>query len=93
MWNRTHLLRALGEYEQFYNEYRTHRSVHAAAPLRALPEPVELDRVRIRGRERLDGIPYPYSTVAQGGQGFWHAQALEAAAVVGAATGVVVGAA
>ena len=64
IWNRTHLLNVLGEYEQFYNEHRTHRSLHAAAPLRALPEPVELDRVRIRRRDRLGGILHEYSAVA-----------------------------
>jgi transposase InsO family protein len=61
IWNRTHLLNVLGEYEQFYNE---HRSLHAAAPLRALPEPVELDRIRIRRRDRLGGILHEYSAAA-----------------------------
>jgi transposase len=64
IWNRTHLLNVLGEYEQFYNDHRTHRSLHAAAPLRALPEPVELDRIRIRRRDRLGGILHEYSAVA-----------------------------
>ncbi len=64
IWNRTHLLHVLGEYEQCYNEHRTHRSPHAAAPLRALPEPVELDRVRIRRRDRLGGSLHEYSAVA-----------------------------
>jgi hypothetical protein len=65
--NRTHLLNVLGEYEQAYNEHRTHRthrSLHAAAPLHALPEPLELDRVRIRHRDRLGGILHDYSAVA-----------------------------
>ena len=43
IWNRAHLLNVLGEYEQFYNEHRTHRSLHAAAPLRARsPNPSNL---------------------------------------------------
>lgn len=64
IWNRAHLLNVLGEYELSINEHRTHRSLHAAAPLRALPEPVELDRVRIRRRDRLGGILHEYSAVA-----------------------------
>ena len=64
IWNRAHLLCALGEYERSHNEHRTHRSLHAAAPLPALPEPTELDRVRIRRRDRLGGILHEYSAVA-----------------------------
>jgi transposase len=37
IWNETHLRRALGEYERHYNQHRTHRSLAAAAPLRARP--------------------------------------------------------
>ena len=64
IWNLKHLMKALRDYEQFYNEHRTHRSLHAAAPLRALPEPVDLDHVRVRRRDRLGGILHPYSAVA-----------------------------
>ncbi len=35
IWNAHHLRHALSEYERFYNEHRTHRSLQAAAPLRA----------------------------------------------------------
>jgi hypothetical protein len=38
--NQAHLLHALREYEAFYNEHRTHRALHAAAPLRPLPQPI-----------------------------------------------------
>jgi hypothetical protein len=38
--NQAHLLRALREYETFYNERRPHRTLHAAAPLRPLPHPI-----------------------------------------------------
>ncbi|WP_330275939.1 transposase [Lentzea sp. NBC_00516] len=37
IWNRTHLRHALREYERYYNEHRTHRSLAAAAPLRTRP--------------------------------------------------------
>jgi hypothetical protein len=40
IWNAHHLRHALSEYERFYNEHRTHRSLQAAAPLRALPETI-----------------------------------------------------
>ncbi len=64
IWNLDHLLNVSHEYEQFYNEHRTHRALHAAAPLRALPEPVDLDHNRIRRRDRLGGILHQYSAVA-----------------------------
>ncbi|WP_237773867.1 transposase [Actinosynnema sp. ALI-1.44] len=36
IWNETHLRHALREYERHYNQHRTHRSLAAASPLRAL---------------------------------------------------------
>jgi len=38
--NQAHLLHALREYETFYNQHRTHRALHSAAPLRPLPQPI-----------------------------------------------------
>jgi hypothetical protein len=35
VWNENHLRHALREYELHYNQHRTHRSLAAAAPLRA----------------------------------------------------------
>jgi putative transposase len=56
--NRAHLLHALCEDETFYNQHRPHR---AAAPLRPLRQPItepgRLDRLDIRRRDRLGGIP------------------------------------
>ena len=37
IWNETHLRPALREYERHHNQHRTHRSLAAAAPLRARP--------------------------------------------------------
>ena len=66
--NQAHLLRALREYETFYNEHRPHRTLHAAAPLRPLPHPITepglLDRLDIRRRDRLGGILHEYRHAA-----------------------------
>jgi hypothetical protein len=45
IWNETHLRHALREYERHYNQHRTHRSLAAAAPLRARPQPLEPDQI------------------------------------------------
>jgi len=47
VWNQAHLRRILHEYEIHHNQHRPHRSL-AAAPLKPLPEPVDLDRYRVR---------------------------------------------
>lgn len=67
VWNESHLRHALREYEQHYNHHRTHRSLGAASPLRALPEPVEVARIDglvVRRRDRLGGILHEYRHVA-----------------------------
>jgi putative transposase len=66
--NQAHLLHALREYEAFYNEHRPHRALRAAAPLCPLPQPItearQLDRLRIRRRDRLGGILHEYQHAA-----------------------------
>ena len=52
VWNQAHLRRTLHAYEIHRNQHRPHRSLDAAAPLKPLPEPVDLDRYR-------DGRPTP----------------------------------
>jgi len=64
IYNERHLLHALREYEEYYNIHRRHRALAAAAPLRALPEPVDLEQVRTRRRDRLGGILHKYTAVA-----------------------------
>ncbi|PWJ07777.1 integrase [Streptomyces sp. NWU49] len=68
IWNLSHLLHALGEFESFYNEHRPHRALHSAAPLRPAPEPItdptRLDHLDIRRRDRLDGILHEYQHAA-----------------------------
>jgi hypothetical protein len=38
--NQIHLLHARREFEAFSNDHRTHRTLHAAAPRRQLPQPI-----------------------------------------------------
>jgi transposase InsO family protein len=58
--NQIHLLHALREFEAFYNDHRTHRALHAAAPRRQLRQPItesdRLDHITIRRQDRLGGI-------------------------------------
>jgi len=67
IWNETHLRHALREYERHYNLHRTHRSLAAAAPLRARPQPRESDRTErlaIRRQDRLGGVVHEYRHAA-----------------------------
>jgi putative transposase len=40
IWNQHHLLRALREFEAFYNNHRPHQSLENARPLLQLPPPI-----------------------------------------------------
>jgi putative transposase len=64
----THLLHALREYEDFYNQHRPHRALYAAAPRRALPKPITepdaLEHLDIRRHDRLGGILHHYHHAA-----------------------------
>ncbi|REH18136.1 integrase-like protein [Kutzneria buriramensis] len=67
IWNQTHLRHALREYERHYNQHRTHRSLAAAAPLRARPQSLEHDRIErltVRRRDRLGGVLHAYRHAA-----------------------------
>jgi putative transposase len=46
VWNQHHLRRILPQYETHHNQHRPHRSLHGAAPLKPLPEPVDLEQYR-----------------------------------------------
>jgi putative transposase len=48
IWNQAHLRQILRQYEAHHNQHRPHRSLHAAAPMKPLPEPVDLDEHRVR---------------------------------------------
>jgi transposase InsO family protein len=67
IWNEAHLRHALREYERHYNQHRTHRTLAAAAPLRARPQPLELDRIErleVLRRDRLGGLLHEYRHAA-----------------------------
>jgi transposase InsO family protein len=67
VWNQTHLLHALREFESFYNQHRHHRALNGA-PLRPAPEPLNetgrLDQLDIRRRDRLGGVLHEYRHAA-----------------------------
>ncbi|MEU7900528.1 integrase core domain-containing protein [Nonomuraea sp. NPDC049152] len=58
-----HLRSVLAAYEAHFNEHRPHRSLGQAAPLRALPDPVEAD-IKVIRRDRLGGLIHEYAQVA-----------------------------
>ena len=64
IWNQSHLRQILREYENHHNQHRPHRSRHAAAPLKPLPEPVDLDQYRVRRQARVGGMIGEYRLVA-----------------------------
>ncbi|MEU8911659.1 integrase core domain-containing protein [Streptomyces mirabilis] len=68
IWNQTHLLHALREFENFYNEHRPHRTLKQAAPLRPLPEPISVPghirHLEVRRRDRLGGTLHEYHHAA-----------------------------
>jgi len=74
VWNQAHLRRILRAYEIHHNQHRPHRSLDAAAPLKPLPEPVDLDRYRVRRQTHTACPINEYRLVALRGRGFRHAQ-------------------
>ncbi|MDX6431256.1 MAG: putative transposase [Streptosporangiaceae bacterium] len=61
--NARHLRKVLAEYEDHFNEYRPHRALNQANPLRALPDPVNAD-IKVTRRDRLGGLLHEYAQVA-----------------------------
>ncbi len=68
IWNQSHLLHALREYEFFYNEHRPHRALEQAAPCRPLPTPItqqaQLTHLEVHRRDRLGGTLHQYQHAA-----------------------------
>jgi putative transposase len=64
IWSQAHLRRVLREYEIHHNQHRPHRSLHGAAPLKPLPEPVDPDQYRVRKHTRVGGQINEYRLVA-----------------------------
>ena len=67
-WNQHHLLRALREFEAFYNTHRPHQGIANARPLRPLPPPItdpdQIAHLDIRRNQRLGGILNAYEHAA-----------------------------
>jgi putative transposase len=64
IWNQSHLQQILRDYENHHNQHRPHRSLHGAAPLKPLPEPVGLEQYRVRRQARVGGLINEYRLVA-----------------------------
>ena len=64
IWNEAHLRQILRQYETHHNQHRPHRSLHDAAPLKPLPDPVDLDRYRVRQHTQVGGLINEYHLVA-----------------------------
>jgi putative transposase len=64
VWSQAHLRRILREYEIHHNQHRPHRSLSGAAPLKPLPEPVDLGQYRVRRQKRISGLINEYHLVA-----------------------------
>jgi putative transposase len=64
VWNQGHLRRILRQYETHHNRHRPHRSLDGAAPLKPLPEPVDLEQYHIRRQTRVGGLINEYHLVA-----------------------------
>jgi putative transposase len=65
IWNQGHLRQILREYEIHHNQHRPRRSLGAAAaPLKPLPEPVDLDQYCLRRLTRIGGMINEYRLVA-----------------------------
>jgi putative transposase len=64
IWNQGHLRRILRQYETRHNRHRPHRSLDGAAPLKPLPEPVDLEQYRIRRQTRVGALISEYHLVA-----------------------------
>ncbi|MGW1554787.1 integrase core domain-containing protein, partial [Streptomyces sp. NPDC002346] len=68
IWNQSHLLHVLQEFESFYNGHRPHRALGQAAPLRPLPEPItepgQIAHLEVHRRDRLGGTLHEYQHAA-----------------------------
>jgi hypothetical protein len=60
VWNQAHLRQILRQYQTHHSQHRPHRSLHGAAPLKPLPEPVGLDQYRIRKQAHVGGMINEY---------------------------------
>jgi transposase InsO family protein len=64
VWNQAHLRRILRQYQTHHNQHRPHRSLGSAAPLKPLPEPVDLEKYKVRKQTRVGAMINEYRLVA-----------------------------
>ena len=68
IWNQSHLLHALREFEQFCNGHRPHQGIANARPLQPLPAPLvtpdQIANLDIRRHDRLGGVLHEYRHAA-----------------------------
>ena len=68
IWNQSHLLHALREFEQFYNGHRPDQGIANARPLHPLPVPLvspgQIASLDIRRCDRLGGVLHEYQHAA-----------------------------
>ena len=68
IWNQTHLLHALREYERHYNRHRPHRGIANTRPQRPLPQPITdpttLAQMHVHRHDRLGGLLHDYQNAA-----------------------------
>ena len=68
IWNQSHLLHALREFEQFYNGHRPHQGIANACPLQPLPVPLvspdQIASLDVRRHDRLGGVLHEYQHAA-----------------------------
>ncbi len=62
--NQAHLRWILRQYQTCHNRHRPHRPLDSAAPLKPLPEPVDLQQYRVRRHPRVRGMIGEYQPVA-----------------------------
>jgi putative transposase len=62
--NQAHLRRILCQYEAHHNQHRPRRSLNSAAPLKPLPEPVDLERYHVPRHARISGMTNEYRLTA-----------------------------
>ena len=68
IWNQSHLLHALREFEQSCNGHRPHQGIANARPLQPLPVPLvapdQIASLDIRRHDRLGGVLHEYQHAA-----------------------------
>ncbi|MGV9564465.1 integrase core domain-containing protein [Streptomyces sp. NPDC003480] len=68
IWDQRHLLHALRQFEEFYNDHRPHQGITNARPLFALPKPIDnpdqIAHLGICRTDRLGGLLHEYKHAA-----------------------------